>query len=384
MKPLIIMGSGLAGYMLAKEFRKLDKELPLVIVTASEGVFYSKPLLSTALTNNRDLDKLTVYTAEQMAEQLTAKIHTQCEVSDIKPEQKQIIFKKNSEQTMLEYSQLVLACGANKIAPELKGNAAKHYYSVNQLEDYVGFRQWLKGKKKIALLGAGLVGCEFANDLANVGYQVDIIAPEQHPLASFVPDKIGNCLMRALHKKGVEWRLGCLMKELNQTTSGVEYQLNDGSVHRVDGVFSAIGIRPNLNLANKANLFTQRGIVVDRYLRTSDPHIYALGDCAEVAGEIKQYVAPILICARALAKVLIGQEQPVQYPCMPVVIKTPDCPVVSYPPPLSTQGEWEIKGDPDHLSALFYDEKALLRGFALVGDKVRDRRVLAKKIPVVF
>jgi rubredoxin---NAD+ reductase len=377
---LVIIGSGLAGYMLAKEWRKLDNKSPLTIITASEGNFYSKPLLSTSLTQQKTPDMLAMKSSKDMEQELNAIIHNNSVVEEIDLKRRVISF--NDDEIL--FSHCVLATGANKIAPPLKGDAVSDIQSVNNLQDYSKFRAWLKDKKHIAILGAGLVGCEFANDLINVGIKVDIIAPETHALASLVPEPIGNQLVNALANKGVTWHLGRLAKAVNKNNNQYEVLLSDKSTVMVDGVMSAIGLKPNLGLAELAGIKTNRGIQVNRYLQTNEKNIFAVGDCAEVDGEVRQYVAPLLQCARALAKVLAGAGEPVHYPTMPVVIKTPACPVVSSPPPINVAGDWHFEGEGSHLKALYYDEQGQLRGFALVGDKVRDKMPLAKQLPLVF
>jgi rubredoxin-NAD+ reductase len=104
--PIVIIGTGLAGYQLAREFRKIDQATPLVLITADQGKFYSKPLLSTALTSGKTLDTLTTATAETMAEQLNASILTNTEVTEINALAKTITAGKDT----LAYSKAVLAC----------------------------------------------------------------------------------------------------------------------------------------------------------------------------------------------------------------------------------------------------------------------------------
>jgi len=381
LQPVVIIGTGLAGYMLAKEFRKLDQTTPLTLVTAHDGHFYSKPLLSTAFTNDRTPSALVASDVQTMAKQLNATIDTNCYVKTIDSEKHIIYFdEKRCDHKPIEYSQLVLACGADKIQPALEGDAVDSICSVNHLQDYTQFRHWISNKKHIAILGSGLVGCEFANDLVNGGYQVDMIAPESYPLARLIPEPLGSPLISAFEEKGVRWQLGKMATAIDHTASGYRLTLSDGSYLEVDGVFSAVGLRPHLALAKTAGLKTNRGIVVNRCLQTSAEHIFALGDCAEVAGEVKQYVAPILQCARALAKILAGGQDPVHYPCMPVIIKTPLCPVVTSPPPSNITGEWKIEGEERNMRALYYDEEGQLRGFTLIGNTIRDKMTFVKKM----
>lgn len=377
MQPLIIIGSGLAGYTLAKEFRKLDPEKPLIIITADNGKFYSKPLLSTALSFKRDVDVLTTSDAEEMSLQLDAKIMTNTRVEKIDIEKQLVIVGKEE----ISYSHLVIATGSEVLRPASVGNAAHEILSVNDLEDYAHFRKIIAKKKHIAILGAGLVGCEFANDLVQVGYQVDLIDPGLSAVQRFLPQEIASLLQKALAENGVNWHLGELVLEVNKI--GQQYELSLSNQHKlyVDVVLSAIGLKPNIALAERSGLQTNFGIKVNHFLQTSHPYVYALGDCAEVNGLVLFFVAPLLMCAKALAKTLAGQPTEVQYPAMPISLKTTLCPIIVAPAPKDVKGTWEIHGHNNDLKALFIDEDDNLRGFALTGKMVVERNNLLKELP---
>ena len=146
-------------------------------------------------------------------------------------------------------------------------------------------------------------------------------------------------------------------------------------------MLSAIGLRPRVDLARAAGLTVNRGIVTDAVLQSSAKDVYALGDCAEIAGFNLPFVMPIMQAARALAKTLQGTATPVSYPAMPVVVKTPACPTVVCPPPPGVEGQWEESVTADGVRALFHDSAGTLRGFALVGAATKDKQALTKNIP---
>ncbi len=374
--PIIIIGSGLAAYMLAKELRKLDAHQKLILVTAQDGRFYSKPLLSTALAQQKSPEVLAVSSAAEMEQELQTVILTHTTVERIDPEKK-VILLENGES--LAYSQLVLACGAELLHAPLKGDAVQQVLSVNHLEDYALFRAKILHKKKIAILGSGLVGCEFANDLCHAGYEVNVISPEERPLQRLIPAEISEVLRVAFTQAGIQWQLNRFVTEVNAVGDAYQLKLSDETVMRVDGVLSAVGLKPNLHLAKSAGLITRNGIVVDQALRTSIPNIYALGDCAEVMGQVCLYVAPLLHCARVLAKVLLGEGAAVQYPIMPIVIKTPLCPIAVQLPPAGVEPEWKFSGSGGDRKALAYEREKLI-GFALSGSCVKERVALAKEM----
>lgn len=385
MKPIVIIGTGLAGYMLAKEFRALDANAPLIIITAKKGNFYSKPQLSTALSMKRTPEQLVTVPAAEMAERLNAILHTQTTVTSIDHENNEISFVKSGQQSeTIQYSKLVLATGSNTIHPPLQGNAASDIISVNDLEQYEQFRELIADKKRVAVLGAGLVGCEFANDLSNVGYDVTVIAPAPYPVDRLLPQEIATELQQALEQNGVTWCLNTLPQSVDRIDDQYVVQGDNQSVIKADIVMSAIGIVPCKDLAQQSGLTVNRGVIVNRQLQTSAPNVYALGDCAEVNGLVLCYTAPLLKCAKSLAKTLAGEETEVDYPCMPVSLKTPACPIAVQTPPQNINGEWQIDRNEDGLKALFLDENEQLHGFVLTKKRLKERMQLQKDIPSLF
>jgi len=158
---IVIIGSGLAGYTLIREIRKLDKAIPITLITREPGYFYSKPMLSTALASKKEASQLITTASEGMASQLGIDILAETDVSAIDA----TVQTLQTSAGQISYGKLVLALGSDQIRIPLEGNAASEVLTVNDLEDYEKFRQAIVGKKKVAIIGAGLIGCEFANDL---------------------------------------------------------------------------------------------------------------------------------------------------------------------------------------------------------------------------
>lgn len=373
--PLVVLGTGLAGYNLVKEFRKLDSERPVVMITSDDGRQYSKPMLSTGFSKGKDADGLAMNDAGAMCETLKVEIRTFQQVTSIDSQQNKIFMGDDA----LEYSDLVLALGAAPINLPIVGN--EYLMHVNDLMDYEKFHQAVQGKEKIVVLGAGLVGCEYAHDLASASYKVEIAAPDAQPLSRLVPDQCGQALIPALQELGVKLHLGKAATKVEKINDGLVVTLDDGSELMADVVLSAVGLRPRTDLAKQAKLQVNKGIVVDRHLKTSENNIYALGDCAEVAGFNLLYVLPLMNGARALAKTLSGQEVELQYPVMPVMVKTPSLPIVTCPPQDEGQGNWSIEGQTPHLKALFKDSQGNLLGYALTGECVAEKIKLNKELP---
>jgi rubredoxin-NAD+ reductase len=380
MHPIVIIGSGLAGYNLAKEMRKLDKETSLVILSADGGQFYSKPMLSNALASGKQPEAIPLGSAEQMAAQLNATVRPRTRVSAIEPEKHAV----HIDNETVTYSRLILALGAEQIRLPLEGDAAHAVRSVNDLDDYASFRSAISGGKSVALIGAGLIGCEFANDLAASGHKVDVIDIADQPLPRLLPPAGGALLRDRLGALGVTWHFGTGVKRVDRAGAQLRVALGNGQEIIADVVLSAVGLKPRTELARKAGLKINRGIAVDRMLATSAPDVYALGDCAEVEGLVLPFVMPIMHAARALAATLAGKPTAVAYPAMPVLVKTPACPTIISPPASGAAGQWQIEQTSDSVKSLFVDASGKLLGFALNGAATAERAKLAPQLPPVL
>lgn len=373
----LIIGSGLAGITLVRELRKRDKEREITVITADDGAFYSKPNLSNAFAANKRAEELVLTPAERLERDLGIRILAHTVVAAIDPGQR----KLSCTQGDLPYDQLVLAVGASQIPLPLAGDGVPDAISINSLADYTRLRARLEGKRRIAIVGAGLIGCEFANDLSLGGFSVDLFDQIADPVGRLLPPAAAQQLRDKLEAIGVGFHLGTRLEAIRR--DGERQVLIDslGNARPYDLVLSAIGLRPNLALAKTAGLATGLGIVTDAFLRTSDPHIYALGDCAEVEGLFLPYVMPIMQGARKLAATLCGSPEPVSYPAMPIVLKTPACPTVVSPPP-DPRGHWDATISEDGLRALFVDQASgQPSGFVLQGCLTKERVALAALMP---
>lgn len=386
---VVIVGSGLAGYNVARELRKLDAGVPIVVVSRDAAGFYSKPMLSNALASNKTAATLVMKPAEKMADEIQARVVAHAAVTGIDAQARTVTL---STGEVLAYRDLVLALGADPIGLPLQGDAADTVLSVNDLDDFARFSQALEQSplgapvKRVAILGAGLIGCEFANDLLHRQVTPTVLDLADRALGRLLPPEASARLQDKLQTGGAAFRFGVAATAVNRSVQGLAVSLSDGSVLHTDLVLSAVGLRPRTALAAHAGAATARGIVVNRQLATKVPHIHALGDCAEVEGHLLPYVLPLMAQARALAANLAGKPTAVSYAAMPVVVKTPAWPTVVCPPPANAQGQWQVQVTDEALEARFTspDHPEVLLGFALQGKAVSQRQALAATVPALL
>jgi rubredoxin-NAD+ reductase len=379
-QPIVIIGSGLAGYTLVKEIRKLNKTQPIVVLTRDEGAVYSKPMLSTGLTKQKAADGLITGDANGFTEQQMIEVRSHTVVTAINPEEHSVLLGDEK----LTYSKLVLAWGADVIRLPIPGPGKAHIYSVNDIDDYRRFRHAIEGKRKVLIMGSGLIGCEFANDLLNGGYEVEVVSPTSMAFEPFLPDTAASAVTKGLEKAGVHFHFGTQVDKVEQEGNSVKAYLANGEVIVADAILSAVGLRPRTQLAEEAGIEVGRGIIVNKALETSAEDVYALGDCANVNGHCMMYVLPLMACARALAKTLTTEKTEVSYSAMPVVTKTPACPAVIVHPPIGIDGEWQFEEEGEHVKGLYIAQDGTTLGYVLTGDRVSEKQSLNKLIPPLF
>ena len=399
---LVIVGTGMAGIGLARALRRAGDTRPITMISSDSGDDYSKPLLSTGFAKGLTADRLAQRDAKTLAKELDANILTSTRVIAIHPDAHQLTLQPghnttDGPSTTLNYSYrtLVLATGAAPRVPfSLPPACASRCFTINDLDDYRHFQSALgKLPARVAIIGAGLVGCEFANDLHAGGHEVTLIAPEGAPLPRLLPVPLGDALAEAFTAAGIRLALGQTLHHMTRAEGGGVHltlaaatpgSTADNHVVEADLVLLATGLAPRTALAEAAGLeVSTHGITVDRTLQSSQADIYALGDVACIDGVNAMYVQPLQASAQALAATLQGTPTQVNFGAWPVLVKTPLLPVVAYPPQ-RLPVHWKIDADGHNMVALAQDDDGHLVGFALTGQCVRQKVALSREAPVLL
>lgn len=374
--PLVIIGSGYAGYNLAEALRQRTTEKEIVIFTADDGANYSKPGLSNALARDKAANELVTETVLDIEQRLDIRIHARCRVQRIDPETQTL----HTDYGTQKYSKLILALGAAPIRLPFNGDGGDDVLSVNDLEDYRAFRERLEGRRHVTIIGNGLIGCEFANDLSGKGYEVAVVGLTGWAMDRLLPQQIGEQLQANLSDQGVSWYLENTVEQIERQGEGYRLTLKDGQVLETDLVVSAVGLKPRTELAETAGVACNKGIVINGGLRTNVNNIFALGDCAEIQGQLLSYIAPINFGLRALADCLLGRPTMAQYPLMPVMVKTPALPLTLLTPAPDQAGQWQVEQTEQGMRGLYVADDGRILGFALAGDLTAERQQWTDKI----
>ncbi|HEY9164259.1 MAG TPA: FAD-dependent oxidoreductase [Magnetovibrio sp.] len=379
---IVVIGSGIAGITLVREIRKLNTDASITLITADDGDVYSKPMLSNAFAQGKTLSSLVQKSADVLATELNITVRASTKVLRLTRTDKSVTVEGPGGRDTVRYGQLVLATGANARAYRVEGSGGAPLYSVNNLDDFARWREALTPGARVLIIGAGLIGSEFANDLRTGGYGVSVVDPAPWPLGRLLPEALGGAMADALEQAGIALHMGrAVTAMLPSDKGGWVAKLDDGKLVEFDIALSAIGLVANTDLAKDAGLSVEQGIRVDGMLRTSDPDIFALGDCAQTDAGVLPYILPVMAAARALAKTLTGMPTSLHLPALPVSVKTPALACVVCPPPFGATGHWVVQGKGRDLKALYMSDDGKALGFALTGNETPARQAMAKDMP---
>ncbi|MDP9768745.1 NADH:flavorubredoxin reductase NorW [Kosakonia cowanii] len=371
---IVIIGSGFAARTLVKNIRKLDSHVPLTLIAADGMEEYSKPELSHVISQAQRAEDLIRQTAGDFAEQFNVRLFPYTFVTAIVPHAQVV---KSADRSW-QYDKLVLATGAKAFVPPLPGR--EMMLTLNSLQEYHACEEQLRAAKRVLIVGAGLIGCELAMDFQRAGKTVTLLDNAASILPALMPPEVSARLQHCLTANGVRLLLASKLARLEARESGVRAQLDDECSVDADVVVAATGLVPHTALAQAAGLETRRGIVVDATLQTSHPHIFALGDCAEINGQVLPFLQPIQLSAMTLAKNLTGSPAQLTLPPMLVKVKTPLMPLHLAGETSRADLRWRITTDAAGMVAKGVDIDDKLRAFVVSEDRMKEAFALLKAL----
>lgn len=371
---IVIVGSGFAARQLVKNIRKQDASVKLTLIAADSIDEYNKPDLSHVVSRGQTAADLTLQTAGEFAEQYNLNLFPQTWVTHIDAEAHVV----KSQHHEWQYDKLVLATGAAAIVPPVPGKELM--LTLNSQQEFGAAQSTLRDAKRVLIIGGGLIGSELAMDFCRAGKAVTVVDNSASVLASLMPPEVSSRLQHRLTDMGIHLLLKTQLQSLEQTATGIRASFDRDRHVEVDAVVAATGLRPETALARMAGLEINRGVKVDSTLRTSNPDIYALGDCAEINGTVMPFLQPILLSAMCLAKNILGQPGELKLPNMLVKVKTPDLPLHLAGETRRQDLNWTIETRADGMLAQGYDEGQKLRAFVVSEERMKEAFGLLKSL----
>ncbi len=270
---VVIVGAGQGGLQAAISLRQEGFAGSITLIGAEPGLPYQRPPLSKAYLATGDADALTLRPQSFFATKDITYLPATT-VEEIDRAAHQVVLSGQGGQGRLPYDHLILATGTRNLRPPIAG--LERACDLRTLEDASRLRALLVEPRRVAVIGGGFIGLEFAAAARKQGHEIAVIEVADRLMARVVSPQMSGFFARLHHDWGTELHLG-------QAVTGVDatgVTLADGRHVAADLVLVAAGVRPNTELAADAGLVVENGIAVDARLRTSDPSISALGDCA--------------------------------------------------------------------------------------------------------
>jgi rubredoxin---NAD+ reductase len=361
---VVIVGAGRAGWQVAQALRERSATLPITLVCACAGDVYDKPTLSVAVARGLAVPALVREQAAAAATRLNLRLLPHAHAVHINTGTQTL----RTTRGTLKYQHLVLAHGAEPALPAVLPPAL--VWRVNDLVAYTALRAALARStrpQRLAIVGAGLVGCELANDLALAGHHVTLLDVNTRPLAAQLPEAASQRLLQAWQGLPIVFRGGVQVAGVARLqpepdtaapdAPALQLKLAHGDTLPADHVIAATGLRAPNRLARSAGLQfddAAGGVVVCANTgATSVAGIYALGDCVVVNGQASRYIEPITRQAQAVAAALVpgpaaaGRSPPHEGPAL-LRVKTSNWPIslTGHPPrPAAGASHWQVDTD---------------------------------------
>ena len=300
---IVVVGSGLAGVTVAEALAKSARHAVTLVTTETHG-YYSRPRLSHgfALTDEAAA-KIVLRRFDALA---GVRVLSGTEALGVERGKRRLALRDDQS---IGYDVLVLAPGSAARIPPVLATSRPHFLTLNNLDDLLTLRR-RHAKSRAggrtphwAVIGGGLIGCEFASDLRKAGDAVTIFHREPRLLEL----QLDALQSQALHEHFMAQGIEVLYRQDVRGVFMGRVLTAEGELGPYDGVIVSTGFAPRVELAQDAGLAVGRGIVVDEFLRTADPAIYAVGDAAEVNGRLFPFVSPIRSQALWLAEHLEGR-----------------------------------------------------------------------------
>ncbi len=302
---LVIIGNGMApGRALEKLFELAPGKFDITIFNAEPRVNYDRIMLSPVLSGEKSFEDIVIHGDAWYVENGIT-LYKGCKVETIDREQKMVTATNGITES---YNRLIIATGSVPFIISVPGNNLAGVVTYRDLDDVNTMMIAAKARGRAVIIGGGLLGLEAAAGLNEQGMDVTVVHVHPTLMERQLDPAAGYLLGTAIKARGIKVVTSANTKQIlgDKRVTGVE--LSDGTILPADLVVMAVGIRPNGWLAKEAGLAVNRGIVVDSQMRTSDPSIYALGECVEVGGQCFGLVAPLYDMANVLAEQLADQK----------------------------------------------------------------------------
>ncbi len=370
---VVIIGNNIAGTFAAQNLRTLNKGIEIEIFTEEKYPYYTRVKLPELISEKITIDDLIVF-KEDWYKNKRLNLHLNKKIKKVSPSNKTIQIE--GENNLVDYDKLILALGSIPNIPPIKNavemkDKKKGLFTLRSIDDALDIKDFIKGKnaKKAIIIGGGLLGLEIANQINNSNLHTSVIEFFPRLLPRQLDIECAGMLREEIERRGIKVVLDAVTEEIlgNGTVSGI--RLKGGETLDADIVLIQAGIQPTIDIAKDANLDTNKGIIVNEFLETSEKDIYAVGDCIEYKNQIWGIIPACMEQSKIVAASVLGLKSVGYNGTTPkntlkiVGLELTSIGIID--PPKEEGGAWEILKKADKKDCCY--QKLVVKGNKLKG-----------------
>ena len=307
---LIVIGNGMSGMAVVEHLLAKKKEMAITVFGAEPHVNYNRVLLSSVLSGETGFDKIILNPVEWY-ESHGIKLHLKASITKIDTVNKAVLSDRGEA---FPYDKLLIATGSTPFIPPVKGIESDKalppgIFTFRNLDDTRSMIEWAHSSRKAIVIGGGLLGLEAARGLVKQGLEVTVAHLMDRLMEVQLDSAAADILKKEITRLGIQALLSHCADEIIMEDGDLKgIHFTNGNIHEADMIVIATGIRSNVRLAKEAGLTVNRGIIVNDYMETSVPDIFAVGECVEHRGTVYGIVAPLMEQAKVAAAAIAGDR----------------------------------------------------------------------------
>ncbi len=304
---VVIIGNGICGITAAKFITEFSPKDKISIFTDEPYHYYPRPLLDKLLSEKIDLSQLFPYSGEWFKRR-NIEVFLNSKIKAIDASRKELIAE---DSTRYNYDRLLLSYGSSPFVPPIEGAKNEEVFTYRNINDVLTIRSYARGKKKAVVIGGGLLGLETARALVDLGLKVTVIEYASRLLPKQLDEESAEILKSQIERLKIEVILNTTCTKF--ITEGGKSCLLSKEIGKVEAdlIIISAGVRPSIELPKSSGIEVNKGVVVDKNLRTNCADIYAAGDCAEFNGVVYGIIPAAIDQGRAAASNII--DKPFEY-----------------------------------------------------------------------